>query len=117
MYNSCFLFRLSSQITEEDALKISAKESASLEDQHLAEALARYHFSNIHSKIFRNPLVGAGWQYKKKWRHHKTEGHGHELFIVKNSDFLFSAKNGNYQCFESTLISRENNGGGGGCLF
>ncbi len=36
-----FLFRLSSQITEEDALKISAKESASLEDQHLAEALAR----------------------------------------------------------------------------
>jgi hypothetical protein len=53
------LFRLSSQITEEDALKISAKESASLEDQHLAEALARSHFNNIHSKILKNPLVGA----------------------------------------------------------
>jgi hypothetical protein len=51
------LFRLSSQITEEDALKISAKESASLEDQHLAEALARYHFDNIQSKISKNPLV------------------------------------------------------------
>jgi hypothetical protein len=45
------LFRLSSQITEEDALKISAKESASLEDQHLAEALARSYFNNIHIKI------------------------------------------------------------------
>jgi len=38
---------LSSQITEEDALKISAKESASLEDQHLAEALARSHLFNM----------------------------------------------------------------------
>jgi hypothetical protein len=34
-------FRLSSQITEDDAIKMSAKESSALEDQHLAEALAR----------------------------------------------------------------------------
>lgn len=33
--------RLSSQITEEDAIKMSAKESTAIEDQHLAEALAR----------------------------------------------------------------------------
>ncbi len=61
MYYCYFLFRLSSQITEEDALKISAKESASLEDQHLAEALARYryHFFNIHNNILKNTVVGA----------------------------------------------------------
>ncbi len=65
-FNFCFLFRLSSQITEEDALKISAKESASLEDQHLAEALARYHFNNIHSKIvLRIHLLVRCWQCNK----------------------------------------------------
>ena len=38
---NCSCFRLSSQVTEEDAIKASAKETASLEDQQLAEALAR----------------------------------------------------------------------------
>jgi hypothetical protein len=70
MYYCYFLFRLSSQITEEDALKISAKESASLEDQHLAEALARYHFNIIHIKILKNTLVGAVLAMQKKWSYH-----------------------------------------------
>ena len=38
----CLVFRLSSAITEEDAIKASAKDTASIEDQQLAEALARY---------------------------------------------------------------------------
>ncbi len=70
MFNFYLLFRLSSQITEEDALKISAKESASLEDQHLAEALARYHFNIIHIKILKNTLVGAMLAMQKKWSYH-----------------------------------------------